>query len=67
MASLVAQIVKNLPAMREVGLKKSDTAERVTHTYTHTNTHTHRGINGIMSKENRSQLKEFPRAQTGTF
>ena len=31
-ASLVAQIVKNLPAVREAGLKKSDTAERLTHT-----------------------------------
>ena len=31
MASLVAQIVKNLPAMREAGLKKSDTAEWLTH------------------------------------
>lgn len=30
-------------------------------------THTHTGTDGIMSKENRNQLKEFPRAKIGRF
>ena len=59
---------KRVPESEELLIQQNSYTHTHTHTqHTHTHTHTHRGIEGIMSQENRSQLKEFPRAQTGTF